>query len=117
MQMFRQAGSGTASEIHSYIKSMRLNGQRQGFLRLPHQFEHLQHLRIVGFIQRGDVPQGGNQKMAVVVRKTVQYDQTARRSPQDQIFAVLVRSADIIAQKTGAFLGQSLNIRHSPGRP
>jgi len=55
--------------------------------------------------------------MAVVVGEAVQYYDALVCSPQHQIFVVILRVLQIMADKAATALAQALNVLNSPRRP
>jgi len=100
VKMLGQSGSCAPAEIHSNVEAMRLYRQRQGLFCFPYQFGQLQHLFITGLVNVGDVPGRRYEQMTIVVREAVEYHEAALRAPQHQVFIVILRVLQIMADKT-----------------
>jgi hypothetical protein len=55
--------------------------------------------------------------MTVVVRETIENDDTEPRAPQDKIFVIILRGFEATADKTVTVFTQALYVSDSPRRP
>jgi hypothetical protein len=55
--------------------------------------------------------------VAVVIGKVIEYYNAATRTPQDQIFVIILRTGQILAYKTIPAFIQALNVAYSPWCP
>ena len=117
VKMLGQSGPAASAEIHADIKAVRFYRQREGFLRCPNQLEHLEQLIIIRFIQLADMSDRRYQQMAVVIRVLVQYYDAFFRSPEDEVFIVVLRIFQVMTDKAVTFFVQSLHVVYSPRRP
>ncbi len=130
MQVTRQTRSTASAEIHADVEAVRFDGQRQGLLRFPDELGQFQKLLIRGLVKTGNMPGRGNQYVAVVIGKAVQYNDALVSPPEYEVLTVLLRMIMIMTDKAFVFfrdlvavfiglgfLVQALDIFNSPGCP
>jgi hypothetical protein len=55
--------------------------------------------------------------MAVIVGEAIQDYDASGRAPQDEIFVVILRVFEVMADKAVSAFAEALNVFDSPGRP
>jgi len=84
MQMVKDAGSGHLTEIHAHVKA---HGMERPFKNLETKTqvgEDIGHFFPIEFPDFPDMPDGGNQKMGIGVRVSIQHHDGIRTAVNDE---------------------------------
>ena len=110
------AGAGDFADVDADVEALRIHGTFEGVLAEHEEFHDFGALFGGAFGERGGVPVGGDEEVAVDIGIFVEHQEAVRGAGEDEVCVVLVWGFGGAAEEAvfGA-VGDGLDVVESPG--
>jgi len=119
VKMSGKSCTGDLPQVQTDVETIGRHDPADRDGQISHQLRAFQELGISQFSQFRFMGMGGNQKVPVVVRKTIEHDTACLTSQKDEVGAILVRMIPVVTQETSSrswSIG-GLDVAEPPGGP